>query len=44
LRLGFRLFVDGMFDLLTGSLNGCSDRGSATFSRQDVVEIRLGSF
>jgi hypothetical protein len=39
---GFRLFVEGMFDLLTGSLNGCSDRGSATFSRQDVLEIIAG--
>jgi hypothetical protein len=36
---GFRLFVEGMFDLLTSSLNGCSDLGSATFSRQDVLEI-----
>ena len=39
---GFRLFVEGMFDLLAGSLNGCSDRGSATFSRQDVLEIIAG--
>jgi hypothetical protein len=35
----FRLFVEEMFDLLSGSLNGCSDRGPARFSRQDILEI-----
>jgi hypothetical protein len=34
-----RLFVEEMFDLLTGSLNGRPDRGPATFSRQDILEI-----
>jgi hypothetical protein len=28
---GFRLFVEEMFDLLTGILNGSSDRRAATF-------------
>jgi len=36
---GFRLFVEEMFDFLSGSLNGCSDRRPATFSRQDILEI-----
>jgi hypothetical protein len=34
-----QLFVEDMFDLLTGSLNGRPDCGPATFSRRDILEI-----
>ena len=34
-----QLFVEDMFDLLIGSLNGRPDCGPATFSRQDILEI-----
>jgi len=33
-----RMFVEDMFDLLTGSLNGRPDCGPA-FSRQDILEV-----
>ena len=38
----FRLFVEGTYALLTGSLNGCPTRETATFSRQDILEIIAG--
>ena len=36
---GLLLFVEEMFDLLTGSLNGCSICRPAMFSTQDILEI-----